>query len=80
MHQVSEVRHNVHLTETTSREKILHNVFKVIKAIPGALAQDVRARREEVGKSDKTGCPRQDGGSRMQTQRHRQGDSQDAKC
>ena len=45
MHQVSELRHNVHLTETTSRGKILHNVFKVIKAIPRAPAQDVRAER-----------------------------------
>lgn len=58
MRQVSELRHDVHPTEATSRGKILHSVFKEIKAIPGALAQDVRARREEVGESDETGCPR----------------------
>lgn len=70
---------SVNPIETKSRGKILHDVFKAIKGIPSASAQDARAEREEGGKLDRRGCPRQEGGSRKRTQRQRQGDIQDAK-
>ena len=57
MRQVSELRPDVHLTEATSRGQTLRSVFKEIKAIPGALAQDVRARRRKSESQAKQGAP-----------------------
>lgn len=79
MRQVSELRPDVHLTEATSRGKTLRSVFKEIKAIPGALAQDVRARRRKSESQAKQGAPGKTEGAGGSL-RHRQGHSQDAKC